>query len=143
MSIIRNIDVAENYIHTITEADLDGRNVPLGHMEVCPNVNRVRGEFQELSGTPPKLNEWFGVPLDRKHGDYIFVAAYGAPRHGDTNWSDHGAPEKAVATKVVQGGFRPELFPAYFPAIWLEGLTDGDIIVINKSLAFRLKFYTL
>lgn len=142
MSIIRNIDVAENYISTIVESDLEG-NVPLAFMVVM-NVNQMR-EFDELSSTPRQLNEWFGLPTDREHSLYLFVGAFSKPHRvaGDTDWSNHGAPQKAVATKVTQGDFRPELFPSYLPAIWLEGLVEDDILVINKALAFRVSHFNI
>lgn len=143
MSIIRNIDVQANYIHTITEADLDGRDVPLAFMVVM-NVNQLR-EFDELSGTPKQLNEWFGLPEDREHSLYLMVGAFSRPHRvaGNTDWSNHGAPAKAVTTKVSQGDFRPELFPSYLPAIWLEGLVEGDILVINKALAFKISHFNI
>ena len=143
MSIIRNIDVAENYIHQITEADLGDREVPLAHLVVM-NVNQMR-EFDELSGTPKQLQEWFGLSTGREHSLYLMVGAFSKPHRvaGDTDWSNHGAPAKAVATKVTQGDFRPELFPSYLPAIWLEGLVEGDILVINKALAFKVSHFNI
>ena len=143
MSIIRNIDVQGNYIHTITEADLGDKDVPLAHLVVM-NVNQLR-EFDELSGTPKQLQEWFGLSKDREHSLYLMVGAFSRPHRvaGNTDWSNHGAPAKAVATKVTQGDFRPELFPSYLPAIWLEGLVEGDILVINKALAFKISHFNI
>lgn len=142
MSIIRNIDVQGEYISTITESDLGDTPVPCGYMEIGDNVNRMEG-FSEFSSTPKQLNEWFGVPVDREHSLYLMVGAYDRVNHGNTDWSNHGAPEKFVATKVTRGDFRPELFPSHLPAVWLEGLVDGDILVINKRIAWKIRRYSI